>query len=99
MELLSLLEGSRAAFAAVAFLFGLAIGSFLNVVIHRLPIIMEREWRAQCAELAGDQAATLAAETFTLARPRSRCPACARPSRRSPARTSRCPRIGTAATA
>ncbi|MCX7145245.1 MAG: prepilin peptidase, partial [Sulfuritalea sp.] len=37
-------------FALVAGLFGLMIGSFLNVVIHRLPIIMERDWAAQCAE-------------------------------------------------
>src|SRR6476619_6342968 len=36
-----------------ALFFGLCIGSFLNVVIHRLPKIMEREWRAECAELAG----------------------------------------------
>jgi leader peptidase (prepilin peptidase)/N-methyltransferase len=80
VELLSLLEESRAAFAAVAFLFGLVIGSFLNVVIHRLPIILEREWRAQCAELAGGQAAG-PADAFTLAHPRSRCPACSAPIR------------------
>ena len=82
MELLSLLEESRAAFAAVAFLFGLAIGSFLNVVIYRLPIILEREWRAQCAELGDEQSAVTATpETFTLAHPRSRCPACSAPIR------------------
>jgi leader peptidase (prepilin peptidase)/N-methyltransferase len=82
VEILTLLESSRAAFAAVAFLFGLAIGSFLNVVIYRLPIILEREWRAQCAELSDPQAAvTASAETFTLAHPRSRCPACSAPIR------------------
>ena len=35
----------------VAVVLGLCIGSFLNVVIHRLPKMMERDWRAQCAEL------------------------------------------------
>jgi leader peptidase (prepilin peptidase) / N-methyltransferase len=35
-------------------LLGLCVGSFLNVVIHRLPRMMERQWRAECAELAGD---------------------------------------------
>ena len=44
-----------AAFPWVALVFGLCIGSFLNVVIHRLPRMMEREWRAQCAELAGQE--------------------------------------------
>jgi len=37
----------------VALVLGLCVGSFLNVVIHRLPRIMEREWQAQCAELTG----------------------------------------------
>jgi leader peptidase (prepilin peptidase)/N-methyltransferase len=50
------------------------IGSFLNVVIHRLPIMMEREWAAQCAELKGETPP--AGEPFSLARPRSRCPRC-----------------------
>jgi len=55
-------------------LLGLLIGSFLNVVIHRLPIMMERDWRAQCAELAGNEPS--AAEPLSLVKPRSRCPAC-----------------------
>ncbi len=65
---------SPAAFPWVALVFGLCIGSFLNVVIHRLPKMMEREWNEQCAELRGETAA--AAEPLTLARPRSRCPHC-----------------------
>lgn len=53
---------------------GLAIGSFLNVVIHRLPVMMERDWAAQCAELRGE--APPAVEPLSLSRPRSRCPQC-----------------------
>ncbi len=60
--------------AAVCGLFGLLIGSFLNVVIHRLPLMMERDWQAQCAELAGEPPP--AREPLSLLRPRSRCPGC-----------------------
>jgi leader peptidase (prepilin peptidase)/N-methyltransferase len=55
-------------------LLGLIFGSFLNVVIHRLPLMMEREWQIQCAELRGEE--TPASEPFSLVRPRSRCPHC-----------------------
>jgi leader peptidase (prepilin peptidase)/N-methyltransferase len=58
----------------VALAFGLCIGSFLNVVIHRLPRMMEREWRAECAALAGQ--APPKEEPLGLIAPRSRCPAC-----------------------
>ncbi len=60
--------------AAISSIFGLLIGSFLNVVIHRLPIMMEREWQAQCAELTGNTPAQQ--EPFSLVAPRSRCPHC-----------------------
>jgi leader peptidase (prepilin peptidase)/N-methyltransferase len=63
-----------AIFVLVAGFFGLMIGSFLNVVIHRLPIMMERDWAAQCAELRGEPAPVF--EPLSLARPRSRCPQC-----------------------
>ena len=56
-------------------LVGLCVGSFLNVVIHRLPKMMEADWSQQCAELRGESVPTLS-EPLTLARPRSRCPAC-----------------------
>src|SRR5579871_44052 len=61
-------------FACLCGVLGLAVGSFLNVVIHRLPRMMERDWRAQCAELAGHSIETLPA--YNLAVPPSACPAC-----------------------
>jgi leader peptidase (prepilin peptidase)/N-methyltransferase len=53
---------------------GLLVGSFLNVVVHRLPRMMEREWAAQCAELRGEALPPQA--PYNLSRPRSACPAC-----------------------
>ena len=64
-----------AIFPWLCFAMGLCVGSFLNVVIYRLPKIMERDWQAQCAELRGEELPKQ--ETFNLALPRSRCPACA----------------------
>lgn len=55
-------------------LLGLLVGSFLNVVIHRLPKMMERDWQSQCAEFRGEQAAVH--EPYSLVKPRSRCPNC-----------------------
>ena len=60
--------------AAVGGLLGLLIGSFLNVVIHRLPRMMERQWAAECAELNGQPPATQ--DAFNLLVPRSRCGHC-----------------------
>ena len=60
---------------ATAGVLGLMVGSFLNVVIHRLPQMMEREWRQQCAEFAGTPFAD-DGTPLSLARPRSRCPHC-----------------------
>lgn len=65
---------SAGGFIAVSVLLGLVIGSFLNVVIHRLPRMMERDWAAQCAELRGE--AEPDSEPFSIVRPRSRCPHC-----------------------
>ena len=58
----------------MAGLLGLCVGSFLNVVIHRLPKMMEQEWHAQCADLRGETVP--AGVSLSLARPRSRCPSC-----------------------
>ena len=61
---------------AIALVVGLCIGSFLNVVIHRLPRMMEREWRAQCAELRGEAVPDEQPPRYNLAVPRSACPDC-----------------------
>jgi leader peptidase (prepilin peptidase)/N-methyltransferase len=72
-----------ATFAGSVFLLGLIVGSFLNVVIYRLPIILEREWQSQAREvLAADaEPPTPSAplERFTLSTPRSACPNCKAP--------------------
>lgn len=67
-------QASPGAFAAACGLLGLMVGSFLNVVIHRLPKVLERGWRAQCAELRGEQAPETPA--YNLITPRSACPHC-----------------------
>ena len=59
---------------ALGGVFGLLIGSFLNVVIYRLPKMMERQWAAECAEMTGQAPTTQ--EKFNLLVPRSRCQKC-----------------------
>ena len=70
-----MLPESLGGLAVAAGLLGLCVGSFLNVVIHRLPKIMEQDWLAQCSELRGETVST-AGEPLSLARPRSHCPNC-----------------------
>jgi leader peptidase (prepilin peptidase)/N-methyltransferase len=66
-------------------LFGLVVGSFLNVVIRRLPVMLERQWRSECQALLAEDGQVSEAppgdERFDLVSPRSRCPHCATPVR------------------
>ncbi|WP_428771460.1 prepilin peptidase [Vibrio sp.] len=62
--------------ASFAGVFGLIIGSFLNVVIHRLPIMMERSWRQECAESFPEYHIEPPEGQFNISVPRSRCPHC-----------------------
>ena len=71
---MALLSTEPALLVGLVFLFSLLVGSFLNVVIHRLPRMMEAEWHAQCAELSGE--APVASAPYNLAVPRSACPQC-----------------------
>ena len=83
MSVIELLASSPAVFVGTCLVLGLAVGSFLNVVIYRLPVMLDRAWREQCTELSGAAAsATLSAaapQRFNLAVPRSACPACQAP--------------------
>lgn len=63
-------------FPALATLFGLIVGSFLNVVIHRLPKMMEREWRQECADSFPEYQITPPSGVYNLSVPRSTCPKC-----------------------
>ncbi len=81
MAWIDLLTGSPPLLYTTTLLVGLIVGSFLNVVILRLPRIMEAEWRRECAELAatdGDADEMTAPDTSTLSlsTPPSHCPAC-----------------------
>ncbi|MBN4078675.1 prepilin peptidase [Gammaproteobacteria bacterium AH-315-C21] len=81
MELAALLQSSPVAFISVVTLISLLIGSFLNVVIYRLPVMMERDWQAQCDVPSGGnpdhpQHESEEPSPFNLAVPRSTCPKC-----------------------
>ncbi len=74
MLFLETLQSSPFAFIFLSSILGLMVGSFLNVVIYRLPLIMQRDWEAQCADLKGETPPAL--PPFTLSIPRSACPSC-----------------------
>jgi leader peptidase (prepilin peptidase)/N-methyltransferase len=75
--MIALLQNSPLTFILLCGVLGLMVGSFLNVVIHRLPKMMEREWLAQCAELSGKPLPDSA--PYNLVLPRSACPHCNHP--------------------
>lgn len=77
MSLTLFLQFNPLALITTCVILGLLVGSFLNVVVHRLPIMLEREWRSQAAELAGKSAEQT--EKYNLVLPRSRCPNCGHP--------------------
>lgn len=74
MTYLSILQDEPTFFITVIAVLGLMVGSFLNVVIYRLPEMMKRSWMSQCAELRGEPIKT--EPSFNLLMPRSSCPQC-----------------------
>jgi leader peptidase (prepilin peptidase)/N-methyltransferase len=77
MALILTLQDNPSAFILLAGLVGLIVGSFLNVVIHRLPIVLQRQWQQEYAELAGTTAeGAPTSETYNLVWPGSRCTHC-----------------------
>lgn len=76
MDYLHLLN-IKPVFTGLCFILGLCVGSFLNVVIYRLPKMLERGWQLQCAELNNQTLPT--SEPFNLLKPNSHCPQCKHP--------------------
>jgi len=76
MTLLAIIQSSSLAFSLLAAILGLIVGSFLNVVIHRTPIVLMRNWQRDCQELTGPAENIASHEKFNLITPRSRCPHC-----------------------
>lgn len=74
--MINYLAASPALQVAATVLFGLAVGSFLNVVIHRLPRRMEAEWRSQCAELLDVEGVSDETAQSSIVWPPSGCPSC-----------------------
>ncbi len=80
VPLIELAQGLPWLYLSLIFLFSLMVGSFLNVVIHRLPIMMERTWHAEYSDYFGDDEETPPATgRYNLMVPRSRCPHCDHP--------------------
>jgi leader peptidase (prepilin peptidase)/N-methyltransferase len=76
VPLLDGLSHSPAFLAVATLLLGLCVGSFLNVVAHRLPPMLEREWRRECRALLSLEAEPETTPAVSLVRPGSRCPSC-----------------------
>jgi leader peptidase (prepilin peptidase)/N-methyltransferase len=81
MTWIPLLEQEPVVLYGVTALFALAMGSFLNVVIYRLPRMLETAWRHECAEALDQAPVPLLGERLTLSSPESRCPQCGHPIR------------------
>ncbi len=83
MKILDLVQASPFLLIALSTVLGLLVGSFLNVVIYRLPIMLQRDWRAQCHEFLeienktpDTNESTAKFKTFNLQKPDSHCPVC-----------------------
>ncbi|WP_439841784.1 prepilin peptidase [Aeromonas taiwanensis] len=74
--LIELAQGLPWLYLSLIFLFSLMVGSFLNVVIHRLPIMMERDWRAEYRDYFDEDESISTNERYNLMVPRSACPHC-----------------------
>jgi len=72
--MLHTLQYSSTLFIVISAVLGLMVGSFLNVLIHRLPKMMQLDWQQQCAELRGED--SIATPRYNLMFPGSACPAC-----------------------
>lgn len=80
--ILALLASNETAWLGFVFVLSLLVGSFLNVVIYRLPLMMERQWRCECRDLLTDElkkSKTKEKEPFNLVKPDSHCPGCKKP--------------------
>lgn len=80
MELIEFFQVSPLAWTAVCLVLGLLVGSFLNVLVYRLPIMLERSWQAQAREVL-ELPEQKAADVFNLIQPNSCCPKCSSPIR------------------
>ena len=83
MTIVELLETSQAFLIIASLVLGLLVGSFLNVIIYRMPVILQRDWQRQCSEfleidnsLSKDKSHSLKHEVFNLQQPASHCPHC-----------------------
>ncbi len=83
MAILQLLQQSPTTLTTICFVLGLLVGSFLNVVIYRLPLMLQRDWRQQCCEFLeiedpqpAEEKNPLLRTDLSLAKPASHCPQC-----------------------
>ena len=76
MLLIEQLQQNPALFLFMIAVIGLSVGSFLNVVIYRIPVMLEKEWTQQCCELLQQEEVEEDSQTFNLMSPGSRCPNC-----------------------